>query len=490
MINQMSYKILITLISSLILSYFPATATAQPVSECRISTSENQIVSLGFPLKPERLSNINNPRILIIPYRLKGETSFLFDSKDKDIFLQAAENISLLSETKSKISFVFNPIVDIDITAKDLDQIKLNVKDTWQNDYSKSTWGFVKKIILDQDKFINYSNISGVILVGSSKVISGEIAEAMMMTKDPFNKWFTPIITDEGSISNAVLIYNNLYTDTMTHEIMHLYGLTDLYGSLNRPDRSLMATGDTGILAFEKWILGWLPDSKVQCISDLVEINQDSASNQFTLKNGEGDQLVVIPTGSRTSLIVDSVKREDKQWLTFYSLDNEARPPIKTFISNDFNFSIEISANRGIGTQIESPNYILLISNNDDKNLLFNLIPKKLINSDAAKKLVSEANANSLIELKAKNEANAKAALELRARQEAEAKAATELKAKLDADAKAAAELKVKQDAVAKAAADKAAAANKKTTITCINGKLIKKVTAVKPVCPKGYKKK
>ena len=34
------------------------------------------------------------------------------------------------------------------------------------------------------------------------------------------------------------------------------------------------------------------------------------------------------------------------------------------------------------------------------------------------------------------------------------------------------------------------AAAIKKTTITCIKGKLVKKVTAVKPVCPKGYKKK
>ena len=30
----------------------------------------------------------------------------------------------------------------------------------------------------------------------------------------------------------------------------------------------------------------------------------------------------------------------------------------------------------------------------------------------------------------------------------------------------------------------------KKTTITCVKGKVIKKVTAVKPVCPKGYKKK
>ena len=30
----------------------------------------------------------------------------------------------------------------------------------------------------------------------------------------------------------------------------------------------------------------------------------------------------------------------------------------------------------------------------------------------------------------------------------------------------------------------------RKITITCVKGKLTKKVTAVKPVCPAGYKKK
>jgi hypothetical protein len=38
--------------------------------------------------------------------------------------------------------------------------------------------------------------------------------------------------------------------------------------------------------------------------------------------------------------------------------------------------------------------------------------------------------------------------------------------------------------------ADDIAAALKKKTITCIKGKLVKKVTAIKPVCPKGYKLK
>jgi len=77
----------------------------------------------------------------------------------------------------------------------------------------------------------------------------------------------------------------------------------------------------------------------------------------------------------------------------------------------------------------------------------------------------------------------ARLAAELKAKQEAEAKAA-ELKAEKEAEAKAVAELKAKQEADAKASV------LKKTTITCLKGKLVKKVTAVKPVCPKGYKKK
>ena len=112
-----------------------------------------------------------------------------------------------------------------------------------------------------------------------------------------------------------------------------------------------------------------------------------------------------------------------------------------------------------------------------------------------------EARAKDAAELKAKQEVDAKAAAELKAKQEAEA--AAELKAKQEAEVKAAAELKAKQEEDAKAAADKAAselkakqeaaakaAAVKKRTITCVKGKLTKKVTAVKPVCPKGYKKK
>jgi membrane protein involved in colicin uptake len=86
-------------------------------------------------------------------------------------------------------------------------------------------------------------------------------------------------------------------------------------------------------------------------------------------------------------------------------------------------------------------------------------------------------------ELKAKQEAEAKA----RAEAEAKAKAEAEAKAKAEEEArvKAEAELKAKQESEVKAAAEK-----KKITITCVKGKLTKKVTAAKPKCPVGYKKK
>ena len=96
-----------------------------------------------------------------------------------------------------------------------------------------------------------------------------------------------------------------------------------------------------------------------------------------------------------------------------------------------------------------------------------------------------------------------KVAAELKAKQEAEAKAAAELKAKQEyeaylkkmAEAQAAIDLKAKQDAEAKALADKLAAAKlaalkKKVTITCVRGKTVKKITAVNPKCPFGYKKR
>jgi hypothetical protein len=110
--------------------------------------------------------------------------------------------------------------------------------------------------------------------------------------------------------------------------------------------------------------------------------------------------------------------------------------------------SIEVSNNLGIGSFIQSPKYTLLIKNNIGLKLSLSLIPKDVANSDAAKQLFTDAENTRISNVKL-----------------------------------------VQAEKDAKAAAAKTVA-TKKTTITCVKGKLIKKVSAVKPKCPAGYKKK
>lgn len=76
---------------------------------------------------------------------------------------------------------------------------------------------------------------------------------------------------------------------------------------------------------------------------------------------------------------------------------------------------------------------------------------------------------------------------QIKAKQDEEARVLAE---KMAAD-RLAAEVKSRQEAESKAAQDAAKAAlAKRTTITCVKGKTVRKVTAVKPVCPKGFRKR
>lgn len=76
---------------------------------------------------------------------------------------------------------------------------------------------------------------------------------------------------------------------------------------------------------------------------------------------------------------------------------------------------------------------------------------------------------------------------QLKAKQDEEEKALAE---KIAAD-RLATELKAKQEAELKTVRDAANAKSaKRTTISCVKGKTVRKVTAVKPVCPKGFRKK
>ena len=462
-------------------------ASADNLKDCRIPPSQWSIVSLGFPLKKERLANQESTKILVLPFQLKGEPIFSLGPDDLSKFSLAAQDIRDFSSGKSNLQFIFNKTVELPQTALELDEIKRNVGNTWAKDFANSTWGFVTKTIMENDPSINYSGVDAILMYGKSSKVSQEIAEAMMFTSDTnmkFNpaksdggKWFDPIKTDETQISNVVLMYNNLDRATITHEVMHLYGLTDLYGTADGPGRlSLMSDSSLNLLSFEKWVLGWLPNNDVQCFSSV----SSNSIYKISLDNSKVNQVVVIRTSDRDDLVVETTKVRGKRYLAFYSVSNDLRPPLTLFQDRTFRQpgGAEIEDYTIMGSQFVGPKFTLLVSNFDSTSTTLHLAPASLTSSNDFKNLV-------LTSFEARN----KIVKEIEERYAAESKAAAD---KAAADKAAADKAAADKAAADKAAADKAAAAKlaskKKSTIFCIKGKVVKKVTGVQPKCPSGYK--
>jgi len=273
------------------------------------------------------------------------------------------------------------------------------------------------------------------------------------------------------------LLDQHTSVSTITHEVMHLYGLTDLYGTSDGPGNlSLMSGNSINLLSYEKWVLGWLPDSDVQCLSSV----SPSSIYKFSFDYAKTDQVLVIRAETGEDFIVETTKVKGQRFLAFYSLNNEARPPI-TVYQNGYQGQtrgIDIGDYTAIGTQMKSNKHTLLISGMDSTSITVHFASSTQTSSSEFKDVVTKS-----AELRSKLYQEAQST----AKVAADAKAASDLKAQQEADAKAAADLKAKQEAEAKAAV--APPANK-SSITCIKGKLIKKVTAVNPKCPAGYKKK
>ena len=128
-----------------------------------------------------------------------------------------------------------------------------------------------------------------------------------------------------------------------------------------------------------------------------------------------------------------------------------------------------------------SKNGINLLTTTKYASTKLSTISESVIRSRA--EAAAKAKAEEEARLKAEAEAAAKAKAEEEARLKAEAEAAA--KAKAEEEARLKAEAKLAAEAAAKAAAKKS-----RVTITCVKGKVVKKVTAKNPKCPAGYKKK
>ena len=427
-------------------------AQADDLAPCRIQASEQQTLSLGFPIRDERLANVSKPKILVVPFQLKDNPDFKFTDEMKKNYLYATSYLSVLSGNLSTVEFVFAETIKTEFTNQTMETLKANQHSANQRrDESISTWGFVRKMVTDYDSKLDFTGISGVILHGSSTSSKSFIAEAMTYRKDSGDPYYRPLVTNEGQVMNAVLFDKAETSLTITHEVLHLYGLTDLYGSASAPGRlSLMAGNELSLLTYETWILGWLSDVAVQCQPTL----SDNKIQRFAIDLKKERQLFISKTVKGTILIVETSTFQKRLYLAFYSLDNEMRPPIALF-TNSINGvgreGLSLVGQNAIGVELESPETSLLVSSMKNSTLTFDLIPASVKGSAE----YSELKNASLLNFKAEQ---------------------------------AAADLQTAEPTSEKL--EEVRPTVKKLTINCVKGKKVIKVSSAKPKCPTGYRKK
>jgi hypothetical protein len=525
--------------------YFPVSflleTTFAPISGETATCKQFIRHQIGFPLERYAATNTPEPQFLAVVVDFKEKYALTSKEELARFELEKVENFwDKNSYGKSKLKFqVFDSIIQLGESSNSFEN---NMEDK------------IFPILIDKlSKELDLKNYAGFLFASPSSgprlqagylgamTVEGTVKPIVWMGgwNPKVENWVPAWKVVAHEVGHAYGL-PDLYMNDGSNSAGKTLGPFDIMDGV---------TGISNSVTFlQRWMLGWLSDNLVSCLlpteapitlnlspviedsslykgiivplseyeSILIEARVKSEFDNLAddqegilvyrsdtrIKGGEGP-LTIIPSKNNwtnNSAVLDDVERFKYGTLRLRERVNYKDVFVEYTKREGRSFTVTITRGEK-HFLVKDADEELKAKQEADAKAAAELKAKQEAEAKAAAELKAkqEAEAKAAAELKAKQEAEAKAAAELKAKQEAEAKAAAELKAKQEADAKAAAELKAKQEADAKAAAElkakqeadaKAAASPKKTTITCKKGKLTKKVTAVKPTCPKGYKKK
>ena len=440
--NSLMRKATIWVLVSLQLIFHLNIASAEiKSSECLLPASSFQNLSLGKPLAAERLGNRTKVRIGVLPFYFSDGSVKTLSEWDKKDYTNAAIDVEKLSDQKVSVEIVFLPTVKAGETAAAFREMYKNQQTAWkEQNLEKSTWGFVKRTILLADKDTDFSNLDSVILEGGNidkSVIIGEALTFFRGTNGPVSEFAKSVPTQEGFINNAILLDSHKGVSIIAHEILHNFGLTDLYGSESGPKLlSIMDSGHTSMLNYEKAVLGWFPVENFKCSEFMSAVDNSKVENVLTIEDKKKDSIFLIKVSNDRAYIIEVINEGKKSTLVLYLLEQNKRPPLTVFYNPNMKLNglMDLSDVSSVGSFYTTPDFDLLVSNTTGNSVDLNLIPSGLTKSSMATQLIQKSLNNRATLISAQP--------------------------------------------------------SKKITISCIKGKTTKKVIAASPVCPKGFVKK
>ena len=179
---------------------------------------------------------------------------------------------------------------------------------------------FMQQVISQADPMVDFTGKQAVVVVLNPLVPESRADVSPAFPLSQFNAFST----EEGSVTNGTLVAGDAHrigASIISHEIGHLFGLTDLYNTSWRPGDAQMeqfkysgwfdfmsyAPGRAReMLGWHRWILGWLADGEVHCI---VEAGDTEVKINALASPTSGQKLAVIPLDATRALVVESRTR-------------------------------------------------------------------------------------------------------------------------------------------------------------------------------------
>lgn len=334
----------ITAFFALFFTFFSQSpAYSNHLSACQLpSLNKSYHQDVGWPRDSDSMPSIGEQKILILLVDFPDSRSNL----EKLRSLPKAMDLNTVRAFYQSVSNnIFNPKFEIYPEILTLDKMSDSYGGN-KNEDSIFNGEFQSHILVRDalDKISSVVNIknyaSAIIVVSSGKSLSGEIASATSTDTD--------IEHLSGLIHNYVLVgYGKLQNESikiwrvLVHELNHLLGITDLYlyskdgwwqGKTPGPfgqQGFLQGDSKSDSLAYNRWLRGWIDDSKIKCIPQI----ENSMNLQLHAQASKdlGYEMILIRISDNKLLVFESPKergfssKTHARSLLIYTVDNSIK---------------------------------------------------------------------------------------------------------------------------------------------------------------------